>query len=59
MADRNELFVLWFENFGMKDLPQAGCKNASSGEMISNLSQKGIKVPEGFAGNGDVKRVSW
>jgi pyruvate,water dikinase len=32
----------------LKDLPEAGGKNASSGEMINNLASLGIRVPGGF-----------
>jgi len=41
--------VLWFDEIGLKDLPKVGGKNASLGEMLRNLSSKGIRVPEGFA----------
>jgi len=33
----------------MDDVPRVGGKNASLGEMISNLEEAGIKVPDGFA----------
>jgi pyruvate,water dikinase len=33
----------------MKDLESVGGKNASLGEMISQLSQTGVDVPDGFA----------
>lgn len=41
--------VLWFDSIGINDIPRVGGKNASLGEMIGNLTSKGIKVPEGFA----------
>ncbi|MCU0679741.1 MAG: phosphoenolpyruvate synthase [Planctomycetes bacterium] len=41
--------VRFFDELGIKDVPQVGGKNASLGEMYHNLSQKGIKVPNGFA----------
>ncbi|PBN42887.1 phosphoenolpyruvate synthase [Sphingobium sp. D43FB] len=41
--------ILWFENIGITDLPAVGGKNASLGEMTAALSQKGVKVPSGFA----------
>jgi pyruvate,water dikinase len=44
-----KVFVKWFEELGMKDVPLVGGKNASLGEMIRNLSEKGVKVPSGFA----------
>ncbi len=42
-------YVLWYENLGMGDVEVVGGKNASLGEMISNLSAMGVKVPGGFA----------
>jgi len=42
-------YVLWYENLGMNDVETVGGKNASLGEMISNLSGMGVKVPGGFA----------
>jgi len=42
-------YVVWFDSLGMDDVPRVGGKNASLGEMISNLSAAGVRVPEGFA----------
>ncbi len=42
-------FIRWFENIGIDDVPDVGGKNASLGEMYRELSQKGIRVPNGFA----------
>jgi pyruvate,water dikinase len=41
--------VLWFDSIGLKDIPIVGGKNASLGEMIGQLTSKGIRVPEGYA----------
>lgn len=41
--------IIWFENLRMSDVGQVGGKNASLGEMISQLDSKGIRVPGGFA----------
>ncbi len=41
--------VLWFEEFGIADVPLVGGKNASLGEMIRHLVPKGIRIPNGFA----------
>jgi pyruvate,water dikinase len=41
--------VLWYENLGMGDVDRVGGKNASLGEMISNLANMGVQVPTGFA----------
>jgi len=41
-------FIKQFRNIGIKDVPEAGGKNASLGEMIKCLGPKGIKIPGGF-----------
>lgn len=41
--------VLWYQQLGMDDVGVVGGKNASLGEMISNLSNAGVQVPGGFA----------
>ena len=46
---KNNEHVLWFDSIGIKDIAKVGGKNASLGEMIRNLTSKGIRVPEGFA----------
>ncbi|HVM31496.1 MAG TPA: PEP/pyruvate-binding domain-containing protein, partial [bacterium] len=46
---RSGNWVKWFDEVGMKDLPQVGGKNASLGEMIRSLSKSGVRVPPGFA----------
>ncbi|MEU1972053.1 phosphoenolpyruvate synthase [Microbacterium sp. NPDC019599] len=48
--------ILWFDELGMADLPQVGGKNASLGEMVSNLSHLGVRVPGGFATTADAYR---
>jgi pyruvate,water dikinase len=40
----------------MGDVPRVGGKNASLGEMICGLSQKGVSVPGGFATTADAYR---
>jgi len=42
-------FVRWFEDIKAKDVALVGGKNASLGEMITNLNKKGVNVPSGFA----------
>ncbi len=42
-------YVIPFQSLGIADIPQVGGKNASLGEMISNLSSSGVQVPGGFA----------
>jgi len=47
--NRPKDFIIFLDRIGMSDLPRVGGKNASLGEMIKNLSDKHIKVPNGFA----------
>lgn len=46
---KEKAFVLWFEQVGIVDVPLVGGKNASLGEMIQQLTPKGVNVPTGFA----------
>jgi len=41
--------VIKFQNLGKHDVEIVGGKNASLGEMISNLANAGVSVPGGFA----------
>jgi pyruvate,water dikinase len=41
--------VRWFAEIGLGDLEVVGGKNSSLGEMISNLADAGVSVPDGFA----------
>jgi pyruvate,water dikinase len=41
--------VLDFNQVGIADIPIVGGKNASLGEMIQQLTQQGVSVPNGFA----------
>ena len=42
-------YVQWFDDLARTDVPRVGGKNASLGEMVRNLGQKGVRVPPGFA----------
>nr|WP_163503107.1 phosphoenolpyruvate synthase [Halomonas socia] len=44
-----EEYIVWFDQLGMHDVERVGGKNASLGEMISNLAGAGVSVPGGFA----------
>jgi pyruvate, water dikinase len=46
-------YVLPFEQVRMTDIERVGGKNASLGEMISQLAGAGVKVPGGFATTAD------
>lgn len=41
--------IAWLHELGMDDLERVGGKNASLGEMISQLDGLGVSVPGGFA----------
>ncbi|ASA56765.1 phosphoenolpyruvate synthase [Vibrio gazogenes] len=41
--------TLWFNSLSMNDVDKVGGKNASLGEMVSNLANAGVSVPNGFA----------
>ncbi len=46
---RDQVRVVPFERLRMTDVESVGGKNASLGEMISQLAHAGIRVPGGFA----------
>jgi pyruvate,water dikinase len=41
--------IRWFGEVSLSDVPTVGGKNASLGEMYSNLGSLGVVVPNGFA----------
>jgi len=43
------VFTLPFQETGLADIATVGGKNASLGEMLRNLSTKGVRVPSGFS----------
>lgn len=43
------VFIKKFSEISIRDLPLVGGKNASLGEMFSQLTPQGILVPDGFA----------
>ncbi|MGE3193829.1 MAG: phosphoenolpyruvate synthase [Microbacteriaceae bacterium] len=49
--------VLWFTEVGMADVPRVGGKNASLGELITALTDSGVRVPDGFATTADAYRA--
>jgi pyruvate, water dikinase len=54
MSDQQ--YVVKLEQLRMSDVDRVGGKNASLGEMISQLSKAGIRVPGGFATTADAYR---
>ncbi len=45
--------VIWFEELRRDDVPRVGGKNASLGEMVHSLGERGVRVPPGFATTAD------
>ncbi len=48
MAEKFQ-YVRWFEELSSQDVPLVGGKNANLGEMVSNLKDEHIPVPDGYA----------
>ncbi|MFZ9116599.1 MAG: PEP/pyruvate-binding domain-containing protein, partial [Burkholderiaceae bacterium] len=65
MSNRNEVgvgrlgerLVVPFQELRMHDVDAVGGKNASLGEMISQLASAGVRVPGGFATTAHAFRV--
>ncbi|MBT8441446.1 MAG: phosphoenolpyruvate synthase [Gammaproteobacteria bacterium] len=51
-----EVYVAPLQSFGMDNVDQVGGKNASLGEMITNLTDLGIRVPGGYATTANAYR---
>jgi len=49
MVDKAAALVLWFDQINNDDVALVGGKNASLGEMYSQLTDKGVRIPNGFA----------
>lgn len=49
--------IINLDQLSLADVDKVGGKNASLGEMISNLTQAGVKVPGGFATTADAYRL--
>ncbi len=49
-------FIKWFAEISIDDVPQVGGKTASLGEMVRELTGRGVKVPDGFAITADAFR---
>ena len=46
---KKRVFILWFRDLTINDVPLVGGKNASLGEMYRTLTKKGVNIPNGFA----------
>lgn len=50
-------YIKWFNELSIEDVDLVGGKNASLGEMYQNLTQEGIRIPNGFAITADAYRT--
>lgn len=50
-------YTIQFQKIRNSDVATVGGKNASLGEMLSELSPKGIKIPDGFATTAEAFRM--
>lgn len=56
MENINKQYIAWFDTLRMTDVEKVGGKNASLGEMISQLADAGVRVPGGFATTAEAFR---
>jgi pyruvate,water dikinase len=47
--NKEDKFILWFDELRIGDVPLVGGKNASLGEMYHFLTEKGVNIPNGYA----------
>ncbi|MFO0093583.1 MAG: PEP/pyruvate-binding domain-containing protein, partial [Gemmatimonadaceae bacterium] len=56
MTASSDRWIRWFADLGIADVPIVGGKNASLGEMVRELGEQGVRVPDGFAITADAHR---
>jgi pyruvate, water dikinase len=56
MKSSHPPYIIRFNEMNISDVSKVGGKNASLGEMLHHLSQKGVNIPEGFATTSDAYR---
>ncbi|MGB8365485.1 MAG: phosphoenolpyruvate synthase [Rhizomicrobium sp.] len=56
MTNKGKNYVRLFRNLGIDDVPAVGGKNSSLGELYSQLTAKGVPVPNGFAVTAEAYR---
>ncbi|MDJ0596119.1 MAG: phosphoenolpyruvate synthase [Pleurocapsa sp. MO_226.B13] len=49
-------YIRWFADLTNEDVEVVGGKNASLGEMIGNLKEEGVRVPDGFGTTAEAYR---
>jgi pyruvate,water dikinase len=56
MSKESSQYIKWFEDLSSDDVSIVGGKNASLGEMIRGLKNRGVSVPDGFATTAEAYR---
>ena len=56
ISEKEKKLILTFNEISINDVPLVGGKNASLGEMYSQLEKQGIAVPNGFAVTSEAYR---
>ncbi|MFP4514173.1 MAG: phosphoenolpyruvate synthase [Acidimicrobiales bacterium] len=56
-AAKSTTWCRWFADLTNDDVAEVGGKNASLGEMVRELGELGVKVPDGFATTADAYRT--
>ncbi len=56
VAETKVTLVRWFADLTLADIPSVGGKNASLGEMVRQLADAGVRVPNGFAVTAEAYR---
>ena len=54
--ENKNLWVFWFKELTIKDVPLVGGKNAALGEMYQELTPLGVKIPNGYAVSAEAFR---
>ncbi len=57
MPQADDFLIRWLKDLNDDDVPQVGGKNASLGEMVRNLRDRGIRIPGGFATTATAYRL--
>jgi pyruvate,water dikinase len=58
MMTESPVYIRWFKEIGIGDVPLVGGKNASLGEMYQNLTGEGVRIPNGFAVTAEAYRYA-
>jgi len=57
MEDKSQKLILWLDQLTNDDVPLVGGKNASLGEMYTELIPQGIRIPNAFVVTARAYRI--